>query len=1047
MKKTVFCLLMLLMCITMAGQQRRPIDSRHPIWFVHIDVWNQADPQKIIDLIPDDIKPYVCMNLSMSCQFDEAKGVYKMPQDAVQTYKSWATVCQHNGLWFMCQPASGGKTHILDSDMTTFEYFFKHYPNFLGWNYCEQFWGFDESDRNSATQTDRIALFARLVEMSHNYGGFLTVSFCGNIWSHALTPNGMLKRNAQLLEACKKYPEACIWLDKYTTTSCFYDTESVCMSPFISGLATNYGVRYDNCGWNGAMDVLFGEGHGMKYPVSAGLTTVMEQTCVNGGSVWDGPELITYACFTSKPTTTVDGFTRRNWERFPELTNGWIDMFRKIIDGSLYIPTREEVVGRTKIAVIADQGWNLEPSPDISVNENRYVAWGSLYDNVYKQDDPFNKGNGQWHDNMTFFKKTGRYASIPVCIDMYDDLSKSIPLQVKKSQRTSVWQTEADKQKSFNDLYPEVSKGDLYVSRFKNQLITYTPYSYLNVKKTAKGVIPLEYNTCSEMELTLGKLSNAAVREYADHIDFYMNNYRCDTLDNVLDKIVIKGATSKPSFNMTKRAAATAEASDEWDAANATYTLNISHNGPVDITVNCSGNATGRATDVLPSASLAADLPKQPGTYSGPITIEAEDMDYRNIRACVVEPYYQRESVRGHSGNGFVETGVSKAAQLRHKLSLKQGGDYDIIIKYCSTQKSGTLDVEINGTRQQAEIEKTEKNQWKKVSVPAKLNAGENTLYLKNTAGIFLYLDYVTYQPKGTAKETFTVTVEEAEHGIATANKTTAAEGDIITFDIKADEGYEFVGWEFHPRQHPYFSDNTMQMPNDNVILKPLFKSSDILNAVYHLDFTNVVDGAMPEGWKTVQGGNEEHEYPNTYSSGARTFAGFTGYQGKGLYWRENCAEYGRSENENYLLHLQPGKYKLIYAMAAWKGEPTYSVSVTNAYTLEEMASSETLTARPNANGNKKADLSSAELRTMEFEVNEEDDFVITFKTGGFNELLLLECMVSSVSGTGIEGIVPNVVDGEAAIYGVDGIKRNALRKGINIVKMKNGETKKIFIK
>lgn len=133
--------------------------------------------------------------------------------------------------------------------------------------------------------------------------------------------------------------------------------------------------------------------------------------------------------------------------------------------------------------------------------------------------------------------------------------------------------------------------------------------------------------------------------------------------------------------------------------------------------------------------------------------------------------------------------------------------------------------------------------------------------------------------------------------------------------------------------------------------------------------------------------------------------------------------------------------------MAAWKGAPTYTVSVTNAYTLEEMVASETLTATPNANGNKKADLSSAELRTMEFEVAEEDDFVITFKTGGFNELLLLECMVSSVNVTGITDILPDAADGKAAIYGVDGIRRPALRPGINIVKMKNGETKKLFIK
>ena len=179
---TVFMLM--LSYITMSAQSRRPIDNQHPLWLVHVDVWNKADPQKIIDLIPEDIKPYVCLNLSLSCQYDTAKNVYKMPQNAVYTYKSWASVCRANKMWFTCQPASGGHTHIQDDDLVTFEYFYKHYPNFLGWNYAEQFWGFDEpNDESSSTQNSRIALFAKLIPMAHQYGGFLTISFCGNIWS------------------------------------------------------------------------------------------------------------------------------------------------------------------------------------------------------------------------------------------------------------------------------------------------------------------------------------------------------------------------------------------------------------------------------------------------------------------------------------------------------------------------------------------------------------------------------------------------------------------------------------------------------------------------------------------------------------------------------------------------------------------------------------------------------------------------------------------------------------------------------------------------
>ncbi len=79
-----------------SAQERRPVDDRHPLWLIHVDVWNQADPQKIINLIPDDIKPYVCLNLSLSCSYDKEKDVYMRPQSAVRTFKSWATVCQAN---------------------------------------------------------------------------------------------------------------------------------------------------------------------------------------------------------------------------------------------------------------------------------------------------------------------------------------------------------------------------------------------------------------------------------------------------------------------------------------------------------------------------------------------------------------------------------------------------------------------------------------------------------------------------------------------------------------------------------------------------------------------------------------------------------------------------------------------------------------------------------------------------------------------------------------------------------------------------------------
>ena len=1043
MKKTYLVLLLLTLCMAMNAQERRPIDSKHPMWLVHVDVWNKADPQKIINLIPDEIKPYVVLNLSLSCQYDTEKNVYKMPQNAVKTYKSWGTVCQANGMWFTCQPASGGHTHIQDDDLETFEYFYKRFPNFLGWNYAEQFWGFDEAnDKSSSTQASRIALFAKLVPMAHKYGGFLTVSFCGNIWSHPLNPVGMMKRNSSLLSACKKYPEAMLWLYKYTTSSCFYNNESVTFSPFISGLAANYGVRYDNCGWNGALDAILGENHGKKYPIAAGIGTVMEQTAVNGGAVWDGPELIWTEDFQNLNNSTVDGFTRRNWGCFPGFKNAWLDMFQKIIDGAIYIPSREEVVKKTKIIVINDVSSGND--------EQKYAAWGDLYDGLYKQTDPFNRGNGQWMDNYCYFKKTGRYGAIPVAIGVYDDLARAIPVQVKKSNYTSRWSSQTKKVNDFNNQYPEVSKGDLYVSRYRNQLITYTPYTYINSHKTATADIPLQYNTCDSLTLIWGKLSSGSVREYADHINFYLNNYRTDTTSVVSDKIVIKGVTSEPSFKLTRRVQASGSASGSYVDSTQTYTILVRHMGPVDLTVNCSGDATDRLTDYLSDTSLSLDLPRQPEPYFGPITIEAEDMDYKSIKSCCTDPYGWYPNVFGHAGNGFMDMGTNTAGALRHNLSLAKGGNYQIAIKYCNASKAGNMKVVLGTQTLTAKIEKTGLNQWKKATVDVEMKEGNNQLTITNTSGIGLYIDNITYVPEGTEPELFGINIRQADHGTVTCSVDSAAEGETVTLNVEVEDGYKLTGWTVVHGGITVNADGTFIMPDDNVTLMPLYAD---LTAVYTLDYNGVLNGTLPPGWQCTQENSEVHSYPNSYSSGARTFVGFAGYQGAALYWRNDRAEYGRQSGYN--LRLTAGSYRLTFAMAAWKGSPRYKVQIlsTSGTVIAEAKQGTGYLATPNVNGSTSGSIKSATEYTLDFDIKTTGNYVISFQntsstSGGLTEFLLAECRINTVVPAGIEQIETDrvgIVGSE--IYTISGSRSQTLQRGINIIRTSDGKTKKVLVK
>lgn len=781
-RRFVLSLLLLLLSIASAGAKvplRRTLDSRHPMWLIHIDVWNAADPQKIIDLIPADIKPYVVMNLSLSCQYDTEKNVYKMPQNAILTYKSWASICCLNNLWFTCQPASGGHTHIQDDDLETFEYFFKTYKNFLGWNYAEQFWGFDEpNDRSSSTQASRWELFANLVEMSARYGGMLIESFCGNIWSHPLNPVGQLKRNARLYEACKANPENYLALYKYTTSANWFNNESVTIAPFISGFAANYGVRYDNCGWNGALDAYLNDKGAtnvkVTYPGAVGIAPVMEQSAFNGACVWDGPELIWTEDFVERSAQTVGGFQRRRWETFSNFDNIWADMFRKIIDGTLYIPTRAEVVERTKIAIVSDIKAANDPT---SLKERAYATPATLYDGLYLQKDPLNPGNGQQANNRLYFKSTGRYQAIPLLIEGYDSLAATIPSKDPMSRviTNSQWTSTSFKKYTFNKAYPEEYTGDLYVGRHANLWVTYFPYSYLNTKRRATASVPLKYNTCERMELDYGAFNSGLIREYADRIDFYLNNFRSDTIRTVTDTIRIVGATTRPTFTFVNRSAASNKAAaptvaDTWDETTRTLTLAVSHLGPLDLSVSCSGPyAEERIADApQPQPTLE---PEQPGAYDGDIIIEAEDMDYKSIRSCCTNAYYSYPDERGHSGNGFADMGTTAGAALQTQLKLPDAmaGDYKFQIRYTSPAATIRYRVGVAGSAQYMQLTKTaEQNDWQTVEDDVTLKGGNNQILLTSVSSSQnALIDYIRLVPVSSTHPTVGITTPAAD-GTAT---------------------------------------------------------------------------------------------------------------------------------------------------------------------------------------------------------------------------------------------------------------------------------------
>ena len=701
----------------LTGSIRRPVSSEQPMWLVHIDSWVYPDPQKIIDLIPADIRPYVVFNLSLSISRNSSDTQWNRVEYGYETAKSWLRVCAENRVWAMIQPSSGGYSHFPDytdySEMenSIYDEFFREYPNFLGFNYCEQFWGFDGNSSLNVTSDIRLAHFANLIKLSHKYGGYLVISCCNPYWGASTNPIAILKRNIDLADACRKYTENMIICEKFTSKHGFFDVESTCLGAYLSGFSGQYGVRADESGWNT-------QNGDTEYPVSAGAPPVIEHIMLTGQTIFDGPELIWKQCMEEAGTTTVNGYTSRQWRLFPQFINISMDIFRKILDGTIRIMSREEVIDRTKVVIINDVNSGND--------RDKYCSPGTLYEGLYLMDgEPFvpAEQNSPLYENTSWFKKTGRYPTIPVVYEY-------------QSNYESRWGDQTTKVNEFNLLFPEVSEGNLYVGRYENGLVTYNPGNY-DGKSTS---IPLQYNTCEKLELTYDKYTTGVIKEYSDRITIYLTNYDPDNLMKT-DVIKVYGCTSKPDWNYVDRGQHVGSRIQEsWN--NNVLTLAISHNGPLDLTVNCSGNATNRKTDYH---TASVSVPASPIEYWGDLQYEAENFEYKG-GVKIIKSGVDGD-IRGYTALGYLNFGTGPSAAVREEVNVRKDGIYTLQIKYRAPEVSiSTVTLYVNGENVVVpEFAKTENRDdvWNINLQTIRLKQGKNTLELRtgNTLHGDFYID------------------------------------------------------------------------------------------------------------------------------------------------------------------------------------------------------------------------------------------------------------------------------------------------------------------
>lgn len=700
---------------------RRVISPSQPAWIIHIDVWNYADPQKIIDMVPEDVRPFVIFNIATSSSDEKSA-------DGPTIYDSWMKVCAQNRVWTMIQCASGAANRMPDTpdDLSAYEQYFKDYPNFLGFNFAEQFWGFGEDGR--VDFPTRLQMFANLMPICHKYGGYLAVSFTDSYYSSSKMPIAYLKRNAQMREFLQNDAEHFLCFEKYTLKKNFLDIESGCLGQWIGGYAGQYGIRFDSSGWLAESDVTDQTKGAAPFVRAAGAMPIVEHMMLTGQTMVDGPELVWTECSRETANTTVDGYTHRNWGWLPQFENVSLDLFRKILDGTIRIPTKEEVMGRTKVCLVNDINNNLTSEGE----HNSYITPENFFDGLYRSDIDKGGASNGWLTNRWWLKRTGRYPSIPMT---YGEVSGLQTFRKSEFDKTAfdAW---------MNSTFPEEYSGDIYAGRHENGWVTYNPYQYdesteggyricsASIKR-AEGMIPLQYNTCESIALSYAPYSMGIIKEYSNKIDMYLTNYQTDGTVSE-DVISISGASAEPVVTWKDRGSHVASTvTTDWTEGRLTVT--VKHNGPLDITIRCTGKATEKKT-AYTTASIT--VPEAPPAYEGKLQYEAELADYQ--KATISKTGYG-QGRDGYRGQGYA-TLTAGSGKLRFACSAPEGTSYLMTIYY-QTDADGSMKI-----GEETTLTAHKADEWQTASLLVHLDEGSNMVTLHNTGGSSLYIDCITLE-------------------------------------------------------------------------------------------------------------------------------------------------------------------------------------------------------------------------------------------------------------------------------------------------------------
>ena len=609
-------------------------NTKHPAWWDNsgvpgVPMQGHNTMEGVWSLIPEDLKPYTAIQLHADDYLGHAWGGTGNKENLQKFYEYHVAIAQEKGINIYLTLMTGGVPintfrNLIDMDWLN---------DLIDNNSCIKGVVFAENHHNG--DTDAVAqLTAEYLELFSSKGIYLVLTDIDDA-NHRMEK---WFENDTLFKTAQKHHKYLVINSKSTSSSGYNTVRSFALGTWLSGLADNWGALTDAWAW---YEIRY---HKLFEPV-------MNTTYEDVRRVYTFPETL-FAM--NMLQSYVNGGTVFNAEH-PFYCTGVYDEASWVLKESI-IPTMRYMIAN--------------PAATRKQVKDEIKA-------VYHTDSylPTNFAEGLYgtaQDN-NLLQTSGRYRTLPVLSSKLSAAEASAFGRVLKSADL------ADKINILNAQYPELSTGDAFVETLlgggagqtgrrllimnslfnenKNQSatltptdatfatsmgFTLTPHTYLIAHETADSIkIDLNNFRTDKDELwvpgesenpdwtSFGNDWNGDHKDYVqDYMKYHISNPKLDKDRDLRSTVITLHTEERPTAVVTRNGGSTKLADDNFYTEayeNGVYTLTITHNGQVNVTIQ-----KGSTQPTEPSVTDYSVAPTELPSNGGMITVTLAGTNLQN---------------------------------------------------------------------------------------------------------------------------------------------------------------------------------------------------------------------------------------------------------------------------------------------------------------------------------------------------------------------------------------------------------------------------------